>query len=80
MYRYKDTIRYPRLVAEHFNTFDVFKNVNGGSEDESFEFFKHIFSDPKKLLKHDHCQSSKDGELQRFWVNARESQGLKEEK
>ena len=41
--RFKDTIRYPRLVANHFNTFEVVKNVNGGSEDETFEFFKMIF-------------------------------------
>ena len=45
--RFKDTLRYPRLVANHFKTFEMIKNVNGGSEDESFDFFKMIF-DPNK--------------------------------
>lgn len=41
--RYKDVIRYPRLVANYFNTFDVFKIDNGGAEDESFEFLHNKF-------------------------------------
>jgi hypothetical protein len=44
--RFKDALRYPRLVANHFNTFEIFKNVNGGSEDETFDFFKTIFEVP----------------------------------
>ena len=53
-YRYKDILRYPRLIANHFNTFEIFKNGNGGSEDETFEFFKNIFtdSDRKRMMKH----------------------------
>ena len=54
MYHYKNVIRYPRLVANHFNTFDVFKNVNGGSEDETFDFFDNIFNDPNRHKLHDH--------------------------
>jgi hypothetical protein len=46
--KFKDTIRFPRLVANHFKTFEVFKNINGGSEDETFNFFKHIFTDRDK--------------------------------
>lgn len=46
--KFKDTIRFPRLVANHFKTFEVFKNCNGGSEDETFNFFKQIFGDPNK--------------------------------
>lgn len=45
--RFKDTLRFPRLVANHFNTFEVVKSVNGGSEDETFDFFKTIFELPK---------------------------------
>lgn len=41
---FKDILRHPRLVANHFNTFEVVKNINGGSEDETFDFFKMIFS------------------------------------
>jgi hypothetical protein len=49
---FKDTLRHPRLVANHFNTFEVVKNVNGGSEDETFEFFKMIFNPNKKGEEH----------------------------
>ena len=51
--RFKDSIRYPRLVANHFNTFEVFKDNNGpslgngGSEDETFDFFDDIFKNQK---------------------------------
>jgi hypothetical protein len=41
--RFKDTIRFPRLVANHFKTFECFKKPNGGSEDETFNFFEKIF-------------------------------------
>lgn len=41
--RFKDTIRFPRLVANHFGTFECVKIPNGGSEDETFDFFKKIF-------------------------------------
>jgi hypothetical protein len=53
--RFKDTLRYPRLVANHFNTFEVVKNVNGGSEDETFDFFKTMFDVPRETqLSHYH--------------------------
>jgi hypothetical protein len=41
--RFKNTLYYPRLVANHFNTFEVVKNGNGGGEDETFYFFKYVF-------------------------------------
>jgi hypothetical protein len=52
--KFTETIRYPRLVANHFKTFEVFKNNNGGSEDETFDFFKNIFNDPKKINLQSH--------------------------
>jgi hypothetical protein len=52
--KFKDTIRYPRLVANHFNTFESFKIVNGGSEDETFDFFENIFNDPERKRMYDH--------------------------
>jgi hypothetical protein len=57
--RYKDTIRYPRLVANHFNTFEVVKDNdgpllgNGGSEDETFDFFDDIFENKKRFFYDD---------------------------
>ena len=41
--KFRDTLRYPRLVANHFKTFEVFKKMNGGCEDETFDFFQTIF-------------------------------------
>ena len=53
--RFKDTLRFPRLVANHFNTFEVVKNVNGGSEDETFDFIKTMFEVPRHTqLSHYH--------------------------
>jgi hypothetical protein len=46
--RFKNTLYYPRLVSNHFNTFEVTKPFNGGSDDETFDFFKHIFDNPKE--------------------------------
>jgi len=54
MLNYKNSIRYPRLVANYFETFEVTKNDvgvllgNGGSEDESFEYFDYLFNVEKK--------------------------------
>jgi len=41
--RYMSTIRYPRLVANHFETFELVKKENGGSEDESLKFVDVCF-------------------------------------
>jgi hypothetical protein len=49
--RFKNTLYYPRLVANHFNTFEVVKSYNGGSDDESFEFFKNCFSKTTNMLE-----------------------------
>ena len=57
--KFKDTIRFPRLVANHFNTFEVFKNVNGGSEDETFDFFNNILTDPEKKKLYGHYSNER---------------------
>ena len=54
--RFKDSIRYPRLVANNFNTFEVFKDnndkdlSNGGSEDDTFDFYNHLTLDELESL------------------------------
>ena len=50
--KFRETLYYPRLVANHFNTFEAFKNVNGGSEDETFQFFKFVFEEKSKTAEH----------------------------
>ena len=50
--RFKDIHRFPRLVANHFNTFEIVKGQNGGGEDETFDFFKTAFSSDKNNTPH----------------------------
>jgi len=38
--RYMETIRYPRLVASHFKTWEVVSKQNGGSEETSLCFIR----------------------------------------
>lgn len=50
--RYKDSTRFPRIIANYFKTFEVVKEHNGGCEDETFDsFFKNIFD--KTNLKYE---------------------------
>lgn len=37
------TIRFPRLVANHFESFEIVQIENGGNEDVSFNFINHLF-------------------------------------
>lgn len=48
--KFKNTLYYPRLVANHFNTFEVVKKENGGSEDETFKFFNSIFENRNDII------------------------------
>jgi hypothetical protein len=41
--RYKDVLRFPRLVANHFETFEVVKQINGGCDDHSINFIDSVF-------------------------------------
>ena len=50
--KFRENLYYPRLVANHFNTFEAFKNANGGSEDETFKFFKFVFEEKSSTADH----------------------------
>jgi hypothetical protein len=41
--RYMSTLRYPRLVANRFNTWEVTSKQNGGSEETSINFINSAF-------------------------------------
>jgi hypothetical protein len=41
--RYMETLRYPRLVANKFNTFEIVSKQNGGSEETSIDFINSAF-------------------------------------
>ena len=55
MLRYKNAVRFPRLVAQHFDTFEVVRDDigklygNGGSEDETFAYFDYLFNVERKF-------------------------------
>jgi hypothetical protein len=51
-FKFRDTLRFPRLVANHFKTFEVVKLNNGGSEDETFDFFNIIFDHTRRGADH----------------------------
>jgi len=40
---FKNTKSFARLVSNHFNTFEIKKEGNGGSDDESLEFIDNLF-------------------------------------
>lgn len=41
--KFKDSLKYGRLIANHFETFEIDKEHTGGSDDISFDFFDVIF-------------------------------------
>lgn len=47
--KYMETLRYPRLVANHFKTFDVVSKQNGGSEETSVHFINSAFNPINKF-------------------------------
>ena len=59
MLRYKNANRFPRLVAQHFETFEVLRDDvgklygNGGSEDETFSYFDYLFNVERKFKYED---------------------------
>lgn len=46
---FKNTVRYPRLVANHFKTFEVCRDTNGGSDELSVQFIKTAFDMDDKI-------------------------------
>jgi hypothetical protein len=48
--KFKNTLYYPRLVANHFKTFEVVNEINGGCEDKTFDFFNSIFENKKNIV------------------------------
>jgi hypothetical protein len=42
-HKFQETIRYPRLVANHFNTFELTQNFNGGATHSIIEYWNDRF-------------------------------------
>jgi hypothetical protein len=54
--KFKNTLHFPRLVANHFNTFELVKQTNGGSDRDSYEFVNSLFDGT--LKNHDFILNS----------------------
>jgi hypothetical protein len=50
-FKFKDTLRFPRLVANHFDTFEVVKKQNGGSDEHSIECVNSLFNVSNEIYK-----------------------------
>ena len=46
---FKNTVRYPRMVVNHFKTFEVCRDTNGGSDELSIQFIKMAFDMDDKI-------------------------------
>ena len=42
-FKFKNTLYFPRLVANHFNTFETVRKTNGGSDENSINFVNGLF-------------------------------------
>lgn len=51
--RFKESVRYPRIVANHFNTFELVHPANGGSNQSAMNWWKHAFNKPSPGLIRD---------------------------
>jgi len=50
--KFMETVRYPRLVAKHFNTFEQVAPFNGGSNESAIEYcMQKLFLDPDNYYK-----------------------------
>lgn len=49
---YMKTIRFPRLVANHFNTFELCQPFNGGSNETIMDFWNKSFADTPTYAKY----------------------------
>jgi len=50
-HKFQETIRYPRLVANHFNTFELTQDFNGGATHSIIQYWNDRFSETGDLAK-----------------------------
>ena len=51
---YMKSVRFPRLIANHFNTFEVCQNYNGGANHAAVEYWEKTFNDSVSTSKYCH--------------------------
>jgi hypothetical protein len=47
--KFIEKLRYPRLVADHFKTYEFVKDVNGGSNQNAIDYANTFFKQSKKI-------------------------------
>lgn len=50
-HKFLETLRYPRKVANHFKSFEVTQNFNGGATHSIIEYWNDRFSDTSEMQK-----------------------------
>lgn len=50
-HKFQETIRYPRLVANHFNTFELTQNFNGGGTHSIIKYWEEKFRETGDFQK-----------------------------
>jgi len=50
-HKFQETIRYPRLVANHFNTFELTQDFNGGATHSIIEYWNNRFGTSTETQK-----------------------------
>lgn len=59
-HRYKESVRYPRIVSKHFNTFELVHPANGGSNEKIINYWRNCFRNGNRKYK---LPSSEPGEF-----------------
>jgi len=49
---FMESVRYPRLVAKHFNTFEEVHPYNGGSDESAIDFWTRTFDPTRDGVRH----------------------------
>ena len=50
-HRFKESVRYPRIVAKHFNSFELVHPQNGGANDQIVNYWSNCFKNREKGAK-----------------------------
>ena len=50
-HRFKEAVRYPRIVAKHFNSFELVHPQNGGANDQIVNYWSNCFKNREKGAK-----------------------------
>ena len=58
--QFMESVRMPRLVANHFKTFEAVHPYNGGSDESILDFWERAFDPARKPFMHNHHRHMND--------------------